>query len=178
MNLSPELRMSVEDKVLETILTAQTAYNRKFDIPEIKYEVKGVTAGLATYSKNIIDLNLGLLEIYGQKFIDRTVVHEIGHIISYNVFGEIGKGHNRYWKSVMRRLGGSDSRCHSYDTSSVKIRHTKKYHYTCSCPNVVHSVGINKHNKIKSTIWLSSGKSITYRCGKCHDYVKYVGTEK
>ena len=83
----------VTKKIKETLALAKEKFNVDFPMPVIIYNLKGHTAGQAFFNKNKIRLNRYLLEKYGQEFIDRTVVHEVGHLISYRLYGVNGRGH-------------------------------------------------------------------------------------
>jgi len=137
----------VTKKIKETLALAKEKFNVDFPMPVIIYNLKGHTAGQAFFNKNKIRLNRYLLEKYGQEFIDRTVVHEVGHLISYRLYGVNGRGHGAAWKRVMRAIGGPTSRCHSYETKAARV--TNKY--ACHCDRCGHSyeLGAVRVNRIK-----------------------------
>jgi SprT protein len=140
------LKTLVENKIIETLLRAQEIYKRAFDIPAIVYRDMGVVAGLAYRNKNQIDLSPTLLRENGDKFINRTVPHEIAHLICFIVWPGTS-AHGPEWKGVMRRLGLEPSRCHSYDTTSVSNTRPRPYTYVCKCSE--HKLTANLHFKIQ-----------------------------
>ena len=163
--LEKHLITQVEDKVLETLLTAQRVFGRTFELPKVEFKDMGRTAGKAYYHDNKIVLSPTLLEENQDTFIERTVIHECGHLINRHVFPFAKQSHGPEWRSVMRRLGSEDvSRCHSYDTSSV-AQSRDKWLYTCGCGKRF-EFGAARHRRAQSG---------QYRCGKCKSPCVYTG---
>lgn len=121
MNTIPleTLKTKVEETIQDCLDTERNKYGAMGNFPRIQYNLSGRTAGQAFLQENKIRLNQYLLEKYGQKFIERTVVHEMGHLIAYRVFNE--RGHGRVWRHVMNVLGGPTERCHTYETKPARI---------------------------------------------------------
>lgn len=157
-----DLRLAVRAKVEECIDTGQNIWGMEtsnlsaWDMTEIRYDLAGRTAGYAHSYYNYIRLNADLLVRYGERFIERTVVHEMAHIITGWVYGHDVAPHGEEWKHVMRRLGAKDiSRCHRYKTKPV--RKVKRYAASCACsPHQLSSVRVNKMKK-----------GVVYRCLDC-----------
>jgi len=120
-------------------------YDHRASFPQVKYDLKGHTAGQAFLHHNKIRLNLHLLEKYQDKYIQRTVVHEMGHLIASRVFK--ARGHGHVWKRVMRALGGPTSRCHSYETKAA--RKTTKHECHCDRCGYSYQLGTVRVNRIK-----------------------------
>ncbi len=119
--MEDELTFYAREAVADTIATAKRVYKRDFATPEISFKLTGRCAGRAHYSENRIRLNLQLFRENTDKFITRTIPHEVAHIIAYTLHGLQGVGHGYYWQKVMRELGVEDSsRCHAYDTSNTR----------------------------------------------------------
>lgn len=116
--------------------------------PNIKFINRGCRSGRAMYYTDEIEFN----EILARENPDtfhNTVKHEVSHLVAYKVYGEIGKGHGKHFKSVFIRLGGNGKRTHSYDVSSVKQKYTRrKFGYNCKCVNRIFWVSATKHNKL------------------------------
>ncbi len=72
------------------------------------------TAGRCFYDKNLIDLNVKLFAENTEAFFLDTIPHEMAHQISFNLYGNAGRGHNNYWRHVMLSYGIKPSRCHDY----------------------------------------------------------------
>jgi SprT protein len=137
----------LKKKIKETLAKAEEKFDVAFPTPTVLFDLRGHTAGQAFFGKNKIRLNRYLLEKYGEDFINRTVVHELGHLIAYKLYGVNGRGHGSAWKRVMRAIGGPTTRCHSYETKAA--RKTNKH--SCHCDRCGHSyeLGAIRVNRIK-----------------------------
>lgn len=166
MTISTTIKQRVQEKINEGIALAEKMYGVKIKQPHVVYNKRGTTAGTANYRTWTIDLNAGLLNEHTDAFIAHTVPHELAHLITDQMYPEshkqelvwTGNGYKRTkrdvhganWQSVMRVLGVVDStRCHSYDTTNVKIHKTTvKYEAQCSCCNKAIAIGPKVHNRI------------------------------
>jgi len=133
--------------------------------PRIIFKKRGTCAGTFQYSHiaktAILDFNRVLMQENWGDF-DRTIIHEVAHYCSF-LLG--GSGHDRVWKNMMRFFGLEPKRCHSYDTSSVRvIRNVPRYKYACACS--VHSISAIRHGRAQ--------KGTGYKCIKCNTPIKYV----
>lgn len=122
--LSNELRKKVEAKVKSTLEIAEKEYNQKFEMPEIRYDIKNTHGGMAYYNAWLIRLNLILLVENEEEFINQTVPHEVAHLINLKVNKPAaGKKrlmpHGKEWQAVMKVLGVPAKRCHTYDCTSI-----------------------------------------------------------
>lgn len=132
--LNPELRAKVEAKVKECLAKAEAKYGRKFEMPEIRYDVKNTDGGLAYHQLWLIRLNLILCFENEKHFIDTTVPHEVAHLIAravYNdkVLAETGKKmrpHGKEWKEVMGLFELAPKVTHSYDVTSIARKPRRK----------------------------------------------------
>ena len=119
MQLTTEQVKRVTDKVKEVYAKAEVEFKREFKLPLVGFRLMGRTAGWAYYVENKIEFNSVLLVENEKDMLEDTVVHEIAHLISWQVYGREGRGHGWMWKSVMNRLGVEPTRCHDYDTTMV-----------------------------------------------------------
>jgi len=157
--------------VLE-IGNAKLPVNINFDQIEIKYNLKGLTAGKAQNLKNgkyrlwfnLIIMNDNLLEF------ERTIIHEIAHLYQYDLYkNSYIKSHGKEFHKINKILGNINStRCHNYNVESIKeLRKPKlKFIYTCSC-NKNFKLSINLHNKIN--------KGQNRICRNCRKKIVYTG---
>lgn len=156
--LETTLVRQVEDKVLETLLTAQQQFRQSFDLPTVEFRDMGRTAGKAYFTQNKVVLSPTLLQENQSEFIARTVPHEIAHLVTHRVFPFARQSHGREWRTVMMKLGVTDiSRCHTYNTKSV-AQSRDKWVYTCGCGKRF-EFGSVRHRKSQS--------GAGYRCGRC-----------
>jgi SprT protein len=122
--LSPELRAKVEAKTKECFKIAEKKHKVKFEMPEIRYNVKSTTAGLAYHQKWLIRYNLILMVENEEHFLNQTVPHEVAHLINRKV-NKVPEGkkrlppHGKGWKEVMELLGVPAHVTHSYDCTSI-----------------------------------------------------------
>lgn len=124
--LDCQLISSLESKVLETYLRAEQIWNRSFQLPTIEFKNLGRTAGKAFYAQNKIIYSPVLFTENVDRFLNRTVPHEIAHLITKVLYPNAKQHHGPEWRYVMQKLGIEDNtRCHSYDISSVSRRNTK-----------------------------------------------------
>jgi SprT protein len=166
MYVSNELKQRVFEKLQQSIDRAHEYYDHKytFEFPTVRFTLTGTTAGTANSNRNVIDLNSTLLVENENAFINRTVPHELAHLIDAIVnpetrdtkfsFGSGGRYrrtkrsiHGPTWKRIMVMLGCDPLRCHSYDVSSVASP-KKTFTYHCKCGNSVMNLSVKRHNKM------------------------------
>ena len=148
----------LDNKIIQLMVQAMNHYKKPFNIPEIKYDLRGTCAGIYSGKDNSINLNFTLLSENFQDFIDNTIPHEIAHCIARQI-DRYCKPHGKVWKNVMVFCFGiNPKRTHQYNTTNSKVRNVTRYEYTCDCGTIFNITSI-RHNKIKK------GKS--YICKKC-----------
>ena len=124
------LKMQVQRKLAETLQLAENYFQRKFPIPTISYDLRGVKAGVAYLQKNEIKFNRTLLLENSDEFIRQVVPHELAHLIVYQVFGRV-KPHGQEWQAVMTQLFNLPAdTCHKFDVENVQ---GKMFAYQCKC---------------------------------------------
>ena len=163
--ITAEIRTRVTTKIQHGIDLAKRHYNIEIPMPTVVYKKRGTTAGTANYRTWTIDLNPVLLVENVDKFIERTVPHELAHLICDLVYPHAhrpGRGakrdvHGSYWKDVMRTLGVPHheiTRCHSYDVSNASTR--TRIQYRCTGCNQELGLTPAKHATLQKTpdaIW-------------------------
>jgi SprT protein len=174
--VSHTLKARVEAIIKNGIKVAEAHYGIKIKMPTISYNKKGTTAGTANYNTWHVELNPVLLNDHVEKFIARTPLHELAHLICKLVYpeayvtsfvrtrtGSVKRSkrevHGPRWHSIMDVLGvESATRCHSYDTTNVVRKNVTKYEYNCGCATP-HMVGGKVHTKI--------ARGAKYTCKRC-----------
>ena len=96
--------------------------------------------------KDRLSYNQRLLVENTEKFLARTVPHEVAHWVVRKVFSGRRKPHGSEWKSVMYVLGVEATRCHNYNTANASKSDTYTYH--CRCQE--HQVGLTRHRRAKA----------------------------
>ena len=94
------LKMQVQRKLSQSLQLAEVYFKRKFTMPDVNYELRGIKAGVAYLQKNEIKFNRTLLLENADEFIRQVVPHELAHLIVYQMFGHV-KPHGREWQLVM-----------------------------------------------------------------------------
>lgn len=158
-------------KLAELIALANKQYNREFTGISLEFRQMGRKAGLAWYNTSKIELNSDFCKNgHLEDLINRTLPHELAHIISYRVYGLTGRGHKRFWKSVMRVFGVTPNRCHSYSLEDVKTHTVQRqyFQYECGCAGRKLRVSSVKHNR------QARGRA-KYFCVRCREVIRYTG---
>ena len=128
--LTPELKANVEKKMRDCFKIAEKKYGVKFDFPEVRYDIKSWTGGLAYRTRNLVRYNLILMVENEKHYLETTVPHETAHMIVNKLFAE-GKfklapnkkkwmPHGSEWKEVMAVLKTPSAVKHTYDVSSIE----------------------------------------------------------
>ncbi len=132
-------------------LLKQAAAHYRVPTPraEICFDLRGKSAGQACYSTHgrpVIRYNSQLLAENGERFLSRTLPHEVAHIIAHRVFGPNIRPHGAEWQAIMQLFGADSSRCHDYDTRRAGTRRLTRYAYHCGCRE--HTLTSIRHNRI------------------------------
>lgn len=167
MMVPGSVQRDVELKIQEGLNIAGEFYGKTFSFPSISYDLRGKTAGTATYQKNHIRLNATLLMENKEHFMETTVPHELAHLLTYQVFGVPRDRNGRHrphgieWEGMMQLLGVNPNRTHSYDTTNSVARKNKQFVWKCENCGTLMSVSNAKHLKML-------GGSYHHKCGGGH----------
>jgi predicted SprT family Zn-dependent metalloprotease len=125
--LTKELQTKVEKALLAACATAEAKYGMKFELPEIRWDIKNTDGGRANYANWLVRLNLILCVENEEKFLATTVPHEMAHLINYRVnyatllaAGKKLRPHGKEWKEVMAVLSVPAKTTHSYQCTSIQ----------------------------------------------------------
>ena len=166
---STNLIARTEDKTLEVCAWAETRYGRLFEVPELRFDLRGLTAGLAYPARNLIRFNLNLLKANPQDFISETVPHEVAHLLSWTINGPEAKPHGPEWKAIMNDMGLNPEVCHTYPATRARARGRiqKVFFYACACAGRRYTFTAIQHKR--------SAAGVNYRCTNCKAPVRYIG---
>lgn len=140
-------------------------------MPIIDVNISGCVAGRARLTQWRISYNYELFIQNQQKFIERTVPHEVAHMIVYKVYGEEAsrRAHGNYWIMVMSSMGAKHiERCHDYDVSQVhqsRSKQARNFVYKCDCRE--HVLTSIRHRRI-----IAHGQK--YFCKHCKQRITFV----
>lgn len=177
--ITAAIKQKVTDKLKACIAIANKRYGIDVKFPNVTYQKRGTTAGTATYGTWTIDLNPVLLAENEEDFINRTVPHELAHLITDMVYphahkrmyGQKRSPHGSEWQSVMHVLGANASRCHSYDVSNARVKNKASYDYKCNCCGQVLKMGPKRH----ATEQRTPGHYTHSSCGRAAGKLTLVG---
>jgi SprT protein len=97
--------------------------NRKLGLnlpyPQVRFNLRGTTAGKAWCGKNLIEFSPTLLRENAEDFLLSTTGHEVGHLVAHCRHHHSIEPHGKEWRNVMWTMGLPATRCHNYDTSNV-----------------------------------------------------------
>jgi SprT protein len=131
--LTPELRKKIEVKIRECLEIAEKRYEQKFEMPEVRYDIKNTDGGTATFQQWLIRLNLILCFENEAHFIATTVPHEVAHLVARRVYhnaiaatGKKMRPHGKEWKEVMELFKLQPKVTHSYDVTSIARKPRRK----------------------------------------------------
>lgn len=131
--LTPELRKKIEVKIRECLEIAEKRYEQKFEMPEVRYDIKNTDGGTATFQQWLIRLNLILCFENESHFIATTVPHEVAHLVARRVYhakiaatGKKMRPHGPEWKEVMELFKLPAKVTHSYDVTSIARKPRRK----------------------------------------------------
>lgn len=135
-----------------------------FGIPvpriDLRFDLRGQAAGQVRFPQKgrpVIRYNPALLLENGETFLNRTVPHEVAHVITYRLHKGRVRPHGPEWKAVMAVLGADSSRCHDYAVDHLKARRLTRYAYHCDCRE--HALTSIRHKRILA--------GQTYFCRAC-----------
>lgn len=156
------LKDRVEAKVKESLdILKEKGYGAH--PPEIKYDLKGHTAGMASADYIRVNAQILINPEFTEDMINNTIPHEIAHVVVRQTWPS-AKGHGNEWKRMMYYLGLPAERCHSYDTVAARKREraARPHVYYCKCdrPHMVTNI---LHRRIQQ------GRQ--YTCRTCGSYL-------
>lgn len=116
------------------IVASMAPPGSKVPFPEVVYDLKGHTAGMANSHR--IRLNLSLLNDprYREDMLKQTIPHEAAHVVVSQLWPK-EPGHGAKWQRAMYALGLNPTRCHQYETKAARNRKrmSRPYVYKCAC---------------------------------------------
>jgi len=165
-----DMQMEVNEAVAFYIDLASELYGMDFEVPRVRYDIRGTTAGQARAYQWAVRFNPVLLQENFEDMIEQTVPHEVAHLVARKKTPYRIKPHGHEWKQIMRDFGKSATRCHDYDTSNARAwrrnvsrssvmapsRPRERFPYECSCCHKKVSVGPTQNRRWhQGTIYVS-----------------------
>lgn len=137
---------------------------------EVKVEFSsklGVTAGYATYKTKLIELNTFLFLENIEEFFNRTIPHEVAHLVVNELYPKAKQNHGPEFRLVMETYGADPKTYHSYNTDSVR-KPKKLFVYTCACDGNLFKLSTRLHNSIE-------GSKQIRGCRTCRTQLEFTG---
>ena len=134
----------------------QINYNKQLGSPpSVRFNNTKQTAGLAYSSINMIKLSDHFLSNETQQDYDQTIAHEVCHIFADRLF-KCNCHHNWRWQNIMKSLGLSPDRCHSYTSAKPRTHRKSSLLMKCGCGKEV-LIGAKNQRKLfaGTTLWTS-----------------------
>ena len=160
--MNAALKQKVETKVRECVNKIEALYGVKMRNVEIRYDINSARlGGQALLGENAVRFNPHFLEKFTEDYIATTVPHEVAHLGVHTVWQSKfsirrPNAHGIEWKTMMRRLGVSPDRCHTFEADEGVGRAKNKFHYVCGSCKKDLPVGPKVHKKLQA--------GVKYRC--------------
>ncbi len=192
--IDADQRQRIGDEVSRYLQQAETIYGRSFDDIEVRFDLKGKSAGMYRVKQNnragislstwlssaqvshslerCLRFNPWIFAKYPEDSWVNTIPHEVAHYIVDCLYGYSSKSsrrvkpHGKEWQQVMRDFGVAPTVRASYDLSGIPTRAVKRFDYRCQCRVV--SLSSVRHNKIESGLQ-------RYRCRECLTDLAFIG---
>lgn len=135
------------EKVYECMNNAEYEFGISFRNPEIVFTKNGATigkGGIMMGHRPYLQFSVEAIQKGWDEMVNDTLPHEVAHVVDMLIRGRTN--HDRHWKAICIRLGGSGKRTHSMEVS--KARKTRKYIYVATCGTEI-KVGANIHKKLQ-----------------------------
>jgi SprT protein len=144
-----ELQSQARD--LTARLLGRAAAAHRIPLPEVavRFDLRGTQAGQARMlgsRRFLIRYNPDLLARHNQGFLERTVPHEVAHVII----------------ELMGFFGASPERCHNFDTGGLSQRTLQRFRYHCGCGE--HELSSIRHRRHQT--------GTIYRCRACSEALR------
>jgi SprT protein len=138
--------------------------------PEIRFDLRGKAAGMALFQGKhhaVIRYNRGMLIDHGDAFIERTVPHEVAHLVARHLHGASIRPHGKEWREIMGFFGADSKRCHNFPVREEDRRRMRYFDYRCSCQD--HSLSAIRHHRHLA--------GVAYLCRRCGSALRPVSNE-
>jgi SprT protein len=142
-------------------------YGKRLPMPKVLYTVTGSTAGFARYDAWMINLNAAIMERNFDDFMERTVLHELAHLVTDRLYPEIRpKDKPGEWKAATKVIVTFNA---GKMTSKTKTPRPKIQHHGARWKEVMGVLGVEASRcHSYDTEGISKRKSkYEYKCNNC-----------
>lgn len=137
----PALKHQVLQLVAKLLLQANARWGVSMPAPEVAFDLRGTTAGMAVYPRAgathapRLRFNAVLLRDNAAEFFADTVPHEVAHLVNRALEaktpGAKWDSHGPQWQAIMRSFGVEPSRCHDLDVRAARVGGS--WRFRCAC---------------------------------------------
>ncbi len=162
---SPEQRQRAAELTRTLLQRAALAYRIAVPGLEIRFDLRGATAGQARVlgaRRFLIRYHPELLARQPAPFLARTVPHEVAHVVTFCRYGNRVRPHGPEWRALMGFFGADATRCHDFDLTDLPRRSLERFPYHCACGE--HSLTSIRHRRIQ--------RGTRYRCPSCGETLR------
>lgn len=153
----------ISQRIEHCYVQAEHFYERSFPRPEVRFDLRGKSAGAAYPLRNLLRFNVGLYQGNKEHFLQQTVAHEVAHLLVSQLHGLRVRPHGREWREVMEKLFRLPAlRCHDYRLPSVWRTF---YEYACDCRR--HDFSPQRHGRAR--------RGNGYLCRACRQPLSFTG---
>ncbi|MFD2178716.1 SprT family zinc-dependent metalloprotease [Veronia pacifica] len=159
-----ELQYRMIRAVTECITIANETLNTHHPVPDVRFDIRGKTAGMALLQRWQLRFNPILLKENPEAFLREVVPHEVAHLLVYAAFGKV-RPHGKEWQAMMQQVFKVPAKTtHTFDISSVSGKH---FIYRCQCDEI--PLTIRRHNKVQR-------QQTQYFCRRCQHPLTWTGS--
>ncbi|MCP5161559.1 MAG: SprT-like domain-containing protein [Hahellaceae bacterium] len=167
----PPLYAAVRKQVEACLSIAESRFGRRFPRPEIRFDLRGRSAGQARVALGrhaqppVLRFNAILLKENVDDFLREVPAHETAHLVIGVMYGRSVKPHGREWQAVMKEVFNIEPRV--THRMAVNSGTRRRFEYRCGCNGESHFLSTVRHNRIMA-------KTTQYRCRRCGDTLFFV----
>ncbi|MGL5290427.1 MAG: SprT-like domain-containing protein [Vibrionaceae bacterium] len=165
-----DLQQQMRAQVALAINLANDKYGLALNVPNVRFNLRSTTAGMAKPHQWQLCFNPILLEQNAQAFLHEVVAHEVSHLLVFVLFKQqarqqVLKPHGKEWQMIMRELFALTPRAtHSFDVSAI-AGVSRRFAYRCACDDFL--LTAYRHNRVQR-------QQAQYVCKKCHSVLNCV----
>ncbi|MDY7025028.1 MAG: SprT-like domain-containing protein [Pseudomonadota bacterium] len=175
-----QLELAVEHYVHR----AEQYFEQRFERPQIRYDLRGLTAGMALPDAWELRFNLPMYLRQPEAFLAQVPGHEVAHLIAHRLFAPANslrsglslrgglrprrqkrlQPHGQEWRAIMQQVFELEP-ITRHQLQAEPARKERTVTYVCQCTQ--HELGIRRHHNVLR-------KGAVYRCKHCHTNLRPV----
>ena len=117
----------------------------------VRYDLRGRSAGQVRRQPDgslAIRYNLAIAQLQPAEFLEKTVPHEVAHVVTWLLHGDRARPHGTEWRNVMAYFGQrAAARCHDFRVPDATPRRQRRWVYRCNCRE--HALSTTRHHRVQ-----------------------------